>query len=295
MPSAMQSGASVDNGSSVTVWDASGFAFTLDIDRKEIRGQDGVIIGLTAAETAQAASAFLTIVAGDRITAAIESTPPPEDECPPDEPTCLDPMASAFEGPSTSTVVIRLVNSRAGVGEGGRFGSRLVRRAPTRRLPKRTSRESGVQTMSTRDWPSNCLDIANAIYEAMPAYDDTRKVYLNVLKELWPFFSFENGAPRTSLNEYPEIAMALGTAFYRLQAAELQLNIMAGIYSASGCWNNTWQDAGGPGSTTNTEGSIGGGAYDMDCRIETWEISYDGGLTWYFYADVAVCEFKENT
>ncbi|MBA3579260.1 MAG: hypothetical protein H0W42_04670 [Gemmatimonadaceae bacterium] len=145
----------------------------------------------------------------------------------------------------------------------------------------------------TGEWPSNCLDIATAIYEKMPEYNNSRNTYTNTLKDLWPPVGWEDGSPRIKLKDYPEVLVALGLAFHRLQSAELELNIMAGLYRASGCWDNTWQDFGGVGSASGSGGggALGGG-YSLVCHSETWEISYDGGVTWYFFAEVSVCEYK---
>lgn len=206
---------------------------------------------------------------------------------------CVEPTFGTFEEPGATAIVTRLASSLPRDHRGGRFGSHVVRRGYTPGRPLKDRRtESGVATMADGDWPSNCLDIATAIYEKMPEYNNSRTVYTNVLQDLWPPVGWENGAPRIKLKDYPEVLVALGTAFHRMQSAELELNIMAGLYSASGCWNNTWQDFGGVGSSGGGGGGSLGGGYTLVCHSEVWEISYDGGVTWQFFAEVSVCEYK---
>lgn len=278
---------SAETGSGITVWDASGLSFTLNVANREIQRGDGLVIELSPEETAQAASAFLTIVAGDQIGGAMEldcyNNP---------RPACVEPYRVMLDEPSTSAVITRLSGSHPSSQKGGRFGTHVLRRGPMgRRPPRDNGSPFGVEAMSG-DWPSSCLDIATAIYEKMPEYNDSRNVYTNTLKELWPPLDWEDGSPRIKLKDYPEALIALGLAFHRLQSAELQLNIMAGLYTASGCWNNTWQDFGGVGSSSGGGGGSLGSGYDLVCLIETWEISYDGGVTWYYYGQVSVCWYE---
>lgn len=143
-----------------------------------------------------------------------------------------EPYSTDLESEGSS-FTMKLISSDTAEHRGGRFG---IRAAPSQRSTGKAGHPNGGSAgvgMMSADWPPSCLDIGIAIGQATPKYNEARRVYTNALKNIAPI-QWENGTPRVvDLRDYPEITMALGTAFYEMQSMTLQLSIMAGLYSAN--------------------------------------------------------------
>ena len=137
----------------------------------------------------------------------------------------------------------------------------------------------------------SCLDIANAMYGATLRFRSARDIALHLFRE-WARDLIEvdpaTGAPRFRAPNPAQWGMDLSMASIHLATVQLELNVMATLYRAQGCWTGSW-----PGLAGGGFGGGGGVGYSILCHSETgWEISVDGGASWAALdAPVLVCEY----
>jgi hypothetical protein len=277
--------ASQQNGSEITIWADDGTAYTLYVNSQRIVRGDGLVIELSAEQTITAANAFEAIVIGDtQATTAQNNVSPPD--CPRDQYPCvIEPNAPVRQSDaSESQILVRKVATDSDIHGGGRF--RAHGKGPTngvnRYFPMSPAASDPMST-SEADWPPSCLDIARAIYDAMPAYRAARSVITNTLAEITQhIFSWDEfGNPHSRLYELPELAMDFDQNAYAFENSWMSLTILGAMYSGYGCWSNDWPDAQRP--------SLGAGTNRV-CNVERWEISTDGGASWHWF-DVLTCEY----
>jgi hypothetical protein len=274
---------SYTDGSSLTIWGYDGIGYTIVPSRSEIYATDGNVFELDASELADAMTAFLAAYEGDRAVNSLASAPPPNIDCR----VLIDgcPPEYAYSVPGAGPAPIP--------GDGGvplpppPASGFVVRRAdPTTAatLPSLPAADFDAADLQY----VGCSDIAGAIYDATARHRTSRDAVINVLKGalvLRAAVAYETGL-KISLGSIQGLSFKLELAAHEQLTSTTQLNILATLYSAYGCWGGAW----------GTPGSVGGTYFPpvspvyKTCHTEVWDVSADGGRTWSSRA-VQVCEY----
>lgn len=269
---------SSSDGQAVTIVDDDGVSFTLVPALQEIHSSNGVVITLSPDETAQAASGFMTLVGTDQISNAAAADIGGSG-------TCGQPGGWCDESPTNgnpigdSPISIRWASTDPATHRGGHFGFQIN---PSEFRQRPIVRKSGVTMLSSLT-PS-CSEIKQSIADALPNYQATRKSILSTLKDIasTTFELDQYGRPTVHLPTLPSLGYALENNMYATKVSAVQMSILVGTYRGYGCTNVYYGNY--------TGGSLGG-TLTFECQSETWEISFDRGLTW-GPIQVSVCQYK---
>ena len=272
---------SYTDGSSLTVWDAAGTGYTVIPSLSEIHTTNGYVFVLNASELADAMTAFVAAYEGDRAANALASAPPPRSGCGPVITDCPPEYAYSLPGGAPAPIPYDGVSPLPPPSVGGLLVRRADRVAPAA-LPTTDFDGAGLQ------YVGSCADIAGAIYDATLQHRSSRNAVLDVLKGALAVrvaAAYESGL-KVSLANIQGLGFKLETAAHEQLSSTTQLNILATLYSAYGCWGGSWGSA----------GSVGGSYFPPPapvyklCHRETWEVSTDGGGSW-APQEVTVCEY----
>jgi len=268
---------SYTNGSELTVWDEDGTAYTLRPSLSEIHSSDGTVFELTPSELADAMTAFVAAHEGDQTSNALAAaTEPRNGECAVVPTACLEYPYDAG-GPVPTPVPLDGLSPLPPPGVGG-FVARRAESGDS--LPSADFDADRLQYLGS------CVDIANAIYDATLQHRESRGAVLNVLKSAVSLTVATNGfSLRVKLANFQSLGFRLENAAHYQLTRTTQLNILAGLYGAYGCWYGGW----GSGSVGSSYLVPPPPVY-RSCRREMWFISVDGGSTW-TQREVQVCEY----
>jgi len=151
--------------------------------------------------------------------------------------------------------------------------------------------------LSLNDWPPNCPAIAEAIGNHRLGYHQKRRTVFDELRGVQGIpasrLVWRNGKPYVTLQDLRNIYASLGTALVEAKFNGLQLNVMRVMYNGYRCQQPIVVGLPTPGTVhIPPSGNGGGGGTTTRCLPQTlyYEISFDGGLTWYpFAVETYVC------
>ena len=273
-PRPLASLSSSADASALTIWDEDGTRYTLYPSLSEIHASDGTVFELTATELADAMNAFLAAYEGDQTSNALASPPLPSepgcgvvlDGCTPEygysvggpgpEPV---PDDGTWPTPTPDTVIVRRVDPGAATPPSGGEGASY--------------------------FVGSCQDIATAIYDANLRHRASRGAVINVLKTAVAVTVASNNFDlRIKIANIQGLGFKLETAAHDQLTRTTQLNVLATLYSAYGCWSSSWGSAGTVGGTPVPPPS----PLFRNCRKEFWEVYLNGA---YVLREVFVCEY----
>ncbi len=267
-------------GSVITVWDEwNGKGYTLDIPNKEIRTSDGEVLLLTDEQTAIAATAFQGTVESDPIVPSLQNLSGP-DPCSPATGGCIESVT--YGG---GEILLRRADSdTSNMHRGGSSNFRITTPPGSVRIGSNQGNKNG-QVVTASSSGDICTDVLNAALSGVDKYRDNRTRFVSEAI-IGGIVEFINDKWVKILPVGSGLAANFALAAADHYYSRVAMGILAWTWNTYNCGNRAYTGSIVLGGNTVPSGT---GAYV--CYYTHWEISFNGGATWYPIT-VRVCEYQ---